>query len=504
LLSATTTKQLWLKKLILFSGGHGMNILFAASECVPFVKTGGLGDVLGALPKALKKQDVNVSVILPKYGDLSIEHKEQMVFLKSIEVPVGWRRHYCGIELLVYEGIHFYFLDNEYYFKRHGSYGFYDDGDRFAFFSRAVLEALPYLTDKPDIIHCHDWQTGLISVFLKAHYKNHPLYKDIKTIFTIHNLRYQGVFPKSVLAELLDLSDLYFHMDGLEFHGNVSYMKAGLAFADYLTTVSPTYAKEIKMPYYGEGLDGFLRKRANNLVGIINGIDYELYNPASDQFIFKTYHDYDSKVENKEKLQQSLNLPIKSDIPIISMVSRLVEQKGIDLVLHVFHEIMSLNVQFIVLGTGDKRYETVFKEFAEKYPEKVSFQNYFDEELARKIYSASDIFLMPSQFEPCGIGQLLSLRYGALPVVRETGGLYDTVAPYNEFTNEGYGFSFEHFNAHDMLHTIERAVWLYRFQPNKWRDLVSRALNLNFSWEASSKLYKKLYEDLVSSEAIHI
>jgi starch synthase len=475
-----------------------MNVLFAASECAPFIKTGGLGDVIGALPKALLKQDVGVSVILPKFGDLDFKYKEQMTFITDFEVPVGWRMQFCALEKLVHEGITFYFLDNEYYFKRHGSYGFFDDGERFAFFSRAVLEALPYLEEKTDIIHCHDWQTGLVSVLLKAHYANHPFYQDIKTVFTIHNLRYQGVYPKSVLSELLDLSELYFNMDGLEFHGNVSYLKAGLAFSDYLTTVSPSYASEIQMPYYGENMDGFLQKKNNQLVGILNGIDAEVYDPAVDDFIFTAYQDYDGKMHNKIQLQQALDLPEDAELPIISMVTRLVDQKGIDLVLHVSREILALNVQLVILGTGDAKYEHALNELAAHYPDNVRFENYFDEELARKIYAGSDIFLMPSQFEPCGIGQLLALRYGTLPIVRETGGLRDSVTPYNEFTDQGFGFSFTNYNAHDMLYTIERAVWFYKYQPNKWRSLVARAMDLDFSWEASSVQYKDLYRKLLS------
>ncbi len=474
-----------------------MHVLFAASECAPFIKTGGLGDVIAALPKALKDQNIDVSVILPKYEDLSFQYKSQMTLIKSIDVPVGWRQQYCGIEVLVHDGITFYFLDNEYYFKRHGSYGFFDDGERFAFFSRAVLEALPYLNVKPDIIHCHDWQTGPISVLLKAHYKNHPFYQKIKTIFTIHNLRYQGVYPKVVLSELLDLSDLYFQMDGLEFYGNVSYLKAGLAFSDCLTTVSPSYAEEIQTAYYGENLDGFLRKRRDQLYGIVNGIDIEVYNPATDEYIDQPYSEIEGKEENKIHLQQALELPVDKDIPILSMVTRLVDQKGIDLILHVFHEMMGLNVQFVLLGTGEERYEEIFRNLEEQYPEKVSILTYFDEAVARKIYAGSDLFLMPSQFEPCGIGQLLAFRYGTIPIVRETGGLRDTVIPYNEFTNEGNGFSFTNYSAHDMLYTIERAVWFYRFQPNKWRELVAQAMNLDFSWGASSLEYKKLYESLM-------
>ncbi|MCY9006031.1 glycogen synthase GlgA [Peribacillus frigoritolerans] len=474
-----------------------MNVVFAASECAPFIKTGGLGDVIGALPKALKKQGVHVSVILPKYGDLPNQFKQELEHMTSIEVPVGWRQQFCGIEKLVANGITYYFLDNEYYFKRHGSYGFFDDGERFAFFSRAILEALPYLEEKPDVIHCHDWQTGLVSVLMKAHYHNHPFYQDIKTIFTIHNLRYQGVYPKVVLAELLDLSELYFNIDGLEFHGNVSYLKAGLAFSNIVTTVSPSYAEEIQLPYFGENLDGFLRKRKGELKGIINGIDYEEYNPAADEHLAVPFDSYEGKMENKRQLQESLGLPVNDDVPVLSMVTRLVDQKGIDLVLHVFHEMMNQGVQFILLGTGEEQYESAFRHLADQYPNQVSVHTYFDEGLARRIYAGSDLFLMPSQFEPCGIGQLLALRYGTLPLVRETGGLRDTVIPYNQFTGEGNGFSFTNYNAHDMLHTIEQSVGLYKFQPKRWRKMAENAMKLDFSWTSSSLKYMELYESLI-------
>lgn len=477
-----------------------MHILFAASECAPFIKTGGLGDVIGALPKALKKQGVGVSVILPKFEDLPFEFKQEITHQISIEVPVGWRNQFCGIEKMVRDGITYYFLDNQYYFKRHGSYGYYDDGERFAFFSRAVLEALPYLEETPDIIHCHDWQTGPISVLLKAHYRNHPLYQNIKTVFTIHNLRYQGVFSKSVLSELLDLSELYFHMDGLEYYGNVSYLKAGLAYSDYVTTVSPSYAEEIQTDHYGEHLDGFLRKRNHQLRGIINGVDYELYDPKNDTFIFNPYSTYEGKLENKRMLQEQLNLQVDDSIPMISMVTRLVDQKGIDLVLRVFHEIMKQNVQFVLLGTGEWYYETVFRDLANQYPGRVSVNTFFNEGFSRKVYAGSDMFLMPSQFEPCGIGQLIALRYGTLPLVRETGGLRDTVKPYNQFTDEGNGFSFTNYNAHEMLYVIEQAVGLYRFQPKKWKQIAQKAMKLDYSWDASSKEYIALYKSLIGDK----
>ncbi len=475
-----------------------MNIVFAASECAPFIKTGGLGDVIGALPKTLKKLGTQVMVLLPKYGDLPQVYKDEMQFQTSIEVPVGWRRQYCGIDKLEWDGINYYFLDNEYYFKRHGSYGFFDDGERFAFFSRAILEALPHLEAKPDVLHLHDWQTGPVAALLKAHYRMNPFYESLQTVFTIHNLQYQGRYSKSVLHELLDLSELYFNPDGLEYYGDVNYLKAGLAFSNRLTTVSPSYAEEIQTFFYGEGLDGFLRKRSPDLVGILNGIDQTAYDPMTDRALAVPFEDYEGKLMNKAALQKKVGLPVEDKIPVISMVTRLVEQKGIDLVLHVFHEMMDLKVQFVLLGTGDGEYEAQFREMAAHYPDSVSYHDYFDEGLARQIYAGSDVFLMPSKFEPCGIGQLLAFRYGTVPLVRETGGLKDTVDPYNEFTGEGTGFSFTNYNAHDMFYTIERAIWLYRYQPKTWRTLSERAMELDFSWEASARQYLACYEELAA------
>ncbi|MFD2617621.1 glycogen synthase GlgA [Terrilactibacillus laevilacticus] len=473
-----------------------MNVLFAASECAPFVKTGGLGDVIGALPNSLTNQDLHISVVLPKYEDIHPKYIESLEFVTSINVSVGWRQQYCGILKLEQDEVTYYFLDNEYYFKRHGSYGYHDDGERFAFFSRAVLESVPHFKDKPDIIHCHDWQTGPISVMLKAHYSQNPFYKDIKTVFTIHNLRYQGIYPKVVLYDLLELDDSYFHINGLEFYGNVNYMKAGLAYSDWITTVSPSYAEEIQWSYYGEQLDGFIRTRQNHLVGIINGIDDISYNPDTDDDLFQHYSDIAGKQLNKQKLQKKLHLPVRNDTPVVSMITRLVDQKGIDLILRVFHEMMSYDVQFVLLGTGDYRYEQAFKDLGFQYPDKASINIYFDESLARQIYSGSDLFLMPSQFEPCGIGQLIAFRYGTIPIVRETGGLKDTVTPYNEFTDEGTGFTFSNFNAHDMLYTIERALGFFH-QTEKWQSLVEQAMKLDFSWDASAEKYHSLYKKLL-------
>ncbi|BBN98922.1 glycogen synthase GlgA [Sporolactobacillus terrae] len=474
-----------------------MNVLFAASESAPFIKTGGLGDVIGALPKALQRDGVSVSVVLPKYMDLNSNFTDRLTYLKYFYVPLGWRHQYCGVFYCKEAGIDYYFLDNEYYFKRSGSYGYADDGERFAFFARAVLELLPHLAKKTDLIHCHDWQTGLISVFLRAHYRSNPFYQNMRTLFTIHNLRYQGVFPKSVLGDLLGLDQTYFHKDGLEFYDHVSYMKAGLAYSDLLTTVSPTYAQEIQYPYFGENLDGFLRWNHDKLSGIINGIDQELYNPLTDQALYETYSATQGKQANKQALQSDLGLPVDEATPMIAMITRLTDQKGIDLVLSVFHEIMKLDVQFVLLGTGERNYEDAFKWLAECYPNAVSVNIYFDDSLARKIYAGSDLFLMPSKFEPCGIGQLLAMRYGSLPIVRETGGLNDTVVPYNGFTHEGNGFSFTNYNAHDMLYTIERAIHLFRNNRHVFDELTNRAMGLDFGWDQSANDYLNLYRRIV-------
>ncbi|MFT8362352.1 MAG: glycogen synthase GlgA [Sporolactobacillus sp.] len=476
-----------------------MNVVFAASECVPFIKTGGLGDVVGALPKALVHKKVQVSVILPKYKKLSPAYLERMTFIKSITVPVGWRNQYCGIFMLQMDDITYYFLDNEYYFNRDGCYGYYDDGERFAFFSRAVLDVLPHLPVHADLIHCHDWQTGPVCALLKSHYfQSQPFYQTIRTLFTIHNLQYQGVYPRSVLHDLLDLDESFFQSNGLEFYGNVSYMKAGLAFADRLSTVSATYANEIQMSYYGEHLDGFLRWRSHDLHGIINGIDRSRYSPSSDSALVAPFNQPEGKRANKKALQSQLGLPVDEQVPMIAMITRLVSQKGIDLVLRVFHEIVDLNCQFVLLGTGDYEFEQAFQHLETKNSNKFSCNIYFDDTLARRIYAASDLFLMPSKFEPCGIGQLLALRYGSLPLVRETGGLKDTVVAYNEYTDEGYGFSFTNYNAHDMLNVIRHAVQLYADDPQTWARLVSRAMSLNFGWDASAAQYIELYQEMTN------
>ncbi|KAF1856359.1 hypothetical protein Lal_00049274 [Lupinus albus] len=461
-------------------------VLFVAAEAVPFIKTGGLADVIGSLPKELVKEGVDARVILPKYSEIPSHYREIMEPVHILEVPVGWRRQYCGIEKLEYQGITFYFIDNEYYFKRKGLYGHYDDGERFAYFCRAVLESLPYLDFTPDILHCHDWHTAVIPVLLAAHYRE--AYPELRT----------GVFAKEVLGDLLSLGEEYFTAGRLEFFGAVNYMKGGLVFADRLTTVSPTYAEEIKTPYFGEKLDSLLQSRGNDLYGIINGLDYDLYNPRIDDCIAVpyTWRSSGRKLKNKMKLQEHVGLPVRADVPVVAIVSRLVAAKGLDLVAHVIEEIIAEDIQLIVLGTGEERYEGMFRLAAHRYPDKVSANIFFGEELAHKIYAGADIFLMPSCFEPCGIGQLIALRYGTLPVVRETGGLKDTVQPYNEYTGEGNGFSFANYNAHDMLDTLRRALAVYR-QGDVWERIIRNAMRSDYSWSQSAQQYRELYHQLV-------
>lgn len=474
-----------------------MKILFTASEAYPFIKTGGLGDVAYALPKALTDAGTDIRVILPKYISIPDSYKNKMTTIATFNVQVGWRNQYCGLQYLEYNGVKFYFIDNEYYFKRDGCYGYYDDGERFCFFSRAVLEAINHMGDfMPDIIHCNDWHTAIIPVLLRAQHEN---LSHIKTIFTIHNLRYQGVFSKNVLSELLNLDDYYYDEERLKYYDAVSFMKGAINYADLITTVSRTYAEEIRHPFYGEGLHGLLASK-NNMIGIVNGIDYDLFNPETDKNIYKNYSvkNIEDKAFNKLSLQKDLGLPEDKNIPMIGIVSRLVQQKGLDLIACVLNDILQLNVQLVVLGTGDPEYENLIKHAAWSNPEKVSANIFFDNSLAQKIYAASDIFLMPSLFEPCGIGQLIAQRYGSLPVVRETGGLKDTVLPFNEYSGTGNGFSFTNYNAHDMLYTIKRAVYFYE-SKNLWKHIVENAMALDNSWKASADKYMEAYKKLMEA-----
>lgn len=478
-----------------------MKVLFAVSECIPFVKSGGLADVAGSLPKQLKNLGIDVRVIMPKYGTIPDEFRQQMKKITEHTVQVGWRNQYCGIEELHLDEVHYYFIDNEYYFKREKLYGFYDDGERFAYFCRAVIDSLPYLDFYPDVIHCHDWHTAMISFLLKVQYKNRGEYQNIRSVLTIHNLKFQGIMPRETVGDLFGLSDEHINMNELEYYGNVNLLKGGIVSADKITTVSSTYREEIQVEYYGEGLDGLLRKRKNDLIGILNGIDDDFYNPEKDNFIYTRYNEetFLKKKENKQMMQQQFALPINEEIPLMVLISRLTKQKGIELVRGVFHEIMENDIQFIILGTGEEEFEHFFREMEHHYPNKFKAYIAFHEPLAHQLYAASDLFLMPSKFEPCGLGQMIALKYGSIPIVRETGGLNDTVKPYNEFTGEGNGFTFRNFNAHDMLYTIRRALTFYE-NKNIWNRLVKRGMAIDNSWNKSALQYKNLYGELIRGE----
>ncbi|WP_163527758.1 glycogen synthase GlgA [Halobacillus ihumii] len=478
-----------------------MNVLMVGSECTPFIKTGGLADVLGSLPQALVEQGHQVRVVLPKYEEMEEEWKSQLTLLHKLNIQIGWRNQYAGVEYLEYDGIPVYFIDNEYYFKRSNLYGYEDEAERFVFFNKAVLEMVRALDWSPDILHCHDWQTGLIPVFLHTHYQNDEKLNGMKTLFTIHNLKYQGVFADSVLHDLMDLDEKMMTEDRLEFFGDINFMKGALNYADAITTVSETYAKEIQTPYYGENLDGVLRKQSEWLAGIVNGINTKDYNPLSDESLaFPFRSSLSKKVQNKMWLQEKLQLPVRRDVPMIGIVSRLVEQKGFDLIARVMDELLyHEDIQLVLLGTGEYDYEKMFEWAQVKYPEKVSANIMFSESLSRQVYAASDMFLMPSRFEPCGIGQLIALRYLAVPIVRETGGLKDTVKPFNEQTEEGNGFTFANYNAHDMLFTIRRALELYH-EEDVWKKLVKNMVKTQFPWKYSARRYGEVYQSTLQKQ----
>lgn len=480
-----------------------MKVLFTVSECVPFIKSGGLADVAGALPKELKKLGADVRVILPKYSLIHEEYRDMMKKETEITVPVGWRQQFCGIETMEYEGIRYYFLDNEYYFYRDSLYGHYDDAERFSFFCRGVLDAIKVIDFQPDIIHSHDWHTGMLSYLLKEVYMQDDFYKKMKTVFTIHNLQFQGIFPFSILQDLLGID--HEKCASIEFYGNVNFMKAAIETSDFITTVSPTYKDEIQTVYYGERLDGLLSAKSTSLTGILNGIDDEVYNPATDTAIVENYQVKTSnkKTLNKLALQSFFGLPVNENIPIISMVTRLTKQKGLDLVTRVLDTLLNENIQMIVLGTGEKEFEDFFREMESRYPTKFKAYIGFDEKLAHQIYAGTDMFLMPSKFEPCGLGQLIALRYGTIPIVRETGGLNDTVRSYREDTEEGNGFTFRNFNAHDMLHTIHRAIEFFN-NDYVWHQLVQEAMSQDYSWGQSAQKYHELYNQLVTRSEVHV
>ena len=480
-----------------------LKIWFASSEVDPYLKTGGLADVAGSLPRALRKSGVDIRVVMPKYGQIPKEYVEQMEFLGSVEVDLTWRRQYCGVFRLVLNGTHCYFLDNEYYFKRDTPYGHGDDGERFAFFSRAILEVLPLIGFQPDILHLNDWQTGMTPVFLDAHFrrwKGNGFYRNMRTVFTIHNLRYQGIFPKEMMDSVLGLDWSWFHDGGVADRDCVSFMKGALNQATRITTVSRTYAEEIRGEFFGEGLNGTINRRAADLRGIVNGIDFEHNNPMNDSRLVAPFSakDLSGKAINKAALQKQHHLPVRADVPMVGIISRLVDQKGFDLVAHVLEELLQQDLQLIILGTGDKQYEDLFRSAHHRYPQKVSAHMKYDSTLAQMIYGSCDLFLMPSLFEPCGLSQLFSMRYGTVPVVRETGGLKDTVIPFNPDTGEGTGFTFQNYNAHEMKDALLRALAVYRDKP-RWEHIVHTCMEQDFSWEHAAREYAALYAEMVET-----
>jgi starch synthase len=482
-----------------------VKVLFTVSECVPFIKSGGLADVAGSLPKELLSLGTDVRVMLPKYGKISAAYKNKMKKVTEFSVPIGWRNQYCGIEELVLDGVTFYFIDNEYYFNRDGLYGYFDDGERYAFFNKAVLESLVHLDFFPDVIHCHDWHTAMIPFLLRVNYYDKARYGFIRTVFTIHNLQFQGIFPKEVLTDLLGLNERFFHPDQLEFFGNMNFMKGGIVAADKITTVSPTYRSEIQTPFFGEKLDGLLMKRDEDLTGILNGIDEDFYNPEKDSFLKHPFSKKElvNKQKNKLDIQKQYHLPEKRETPLMVMVTRLTKQKGLDLVTCVLDELLQEDIQMVVLGTGDWEFEQFFQSKAAQYPDKLKTHIGFDEVLAHRLYAGADLFLMPSLFEPCGLGQLIAMKYGAIPVVRETGGLNDTVHAFTENSGEGNGFSFQNFNAHDMLYTIKRAIHFYHHKPI-WQKIVQEAMSRDYSWAQSAFKYNQLYAELVTRSESHV
>ena len=477
-------------------------IVFASSEAVPFIKTGGLADVAGSLPKCFDRNYFDIRVILPKYACMRQEWKDKMDYITHFYMDLGYKNCYVGIMHIEYEGVHFYFIDNEYYFSGPSPYtsDVVWDMERFAFFSKAVLSILPVIGFQPNIIHCHDWQTGLVPVYLHDSFQQNPFFWGIKTIMTIHNLKFQGVYDVKTVQGITGLSDYYFTPDKLEAYKDGNLLKGGIVFADAITTVSATYAEEIKTPFYGEGLDGLLRARQGSLRGIVNGIDYDDFNPETDPHITANYNQRTfrkEKVKNKVQLQRDLGLNEDPNVMMIGMVSRLTDQKGFDLVAYIMDELCQDAVQIVVLGTGEERYENMFRHFDWKYHGKVSARIYYDEALSHRIYASSDVFLMPSLFEPCGLSQLMSLRYGTIPIVRETGGLKDTVIPYNQFEGTGTGFSFCNYNAHEMLGVIRYAEKVFYDEKRQWNKLVDRAMQVDFSWRNSAAQYEEMYNWLI-------
>lgn len=479
-----------------------IKVAFVASEAAPFAKTGGLADVAGSLPKALNSDSVNVVVYMPLHIKISPTYRDQMTFVGYTTVNMGWRTQYVGLLTMKYDGVDYYFIDNEFYFKRHALYGEGDDAERYIFFSKAVLAAIKMIGEKPDIIHTNDWHAASVNVLLDYYKKHDPFYEGIKTVFTIHNLRYQGVFDPYIMGDLMNLPYEYYTEDRLKFYESINILKGGIVFSDHVTTVSKSYAHEITYPYFGENLDGVINKYHDKLSGIVNGIDYDIYSPQTDANIpvnydFKTI---ERKKEIKMHLQVKFGLPVDADIPMLAIVSRLADMKGLDLIEHILEELLSLDVQLVVLGTGDLHFENLFKYYQYRYPNKLAARIYFDQHESHSIYAGSDLFLMPSLFEPCGLSQLIALRYGTIPVVRQIGGLKDTVIPYNKFTGEGNGFGFVNYNAHELLFTIKDALEQYK-NDEVWRGLIEHAMEADHSWERSSKEYLAVYAKVLGRES---
>ena len=466
-------------------------ILFVASESTPFIATGGLAEVIGSLSKALAATGrFDVRVVIPLFSDIKKEYRDQFTYLGNLYVHLAWRNQYCGIFTYVKDGVTFYFIDNEFYFKRPGCYGYYDDGERFAFFSRSVLEIMPFLNFYPDVMHCHDWQAALAAIYLKTNYCFREEYQFIRALFTIHNIEYQGQYSLDLLSDLFDIYGKYQYL--VEYNNSINLMKGAIECCERFSTVSPKYAEEIKDPYYAHGLDPIIRNNAFKLTGILNGIDDVGYNCELDKHLYANYtpDDFSNKAVCKRELQKLLGLPEKTDTPIISMVSRLVSHKGLDLVTNVIEEILQDDVQIVILGTGDAHFEGFFTDLAKKYPDKLSANIVFNGDLSRKIYSGSDIFLMPSKSEPCGLSQMIACRYGTVPIVRETGGLYDSIKPLVN------GYTFTNYNAHDMMYVVREAIANYK-NKEEWKKLMYRAATTDFSWSHSAKDYEALYLDML-------
>ena len=474
-----------------------MKILFASSEVAPFIKTGGLADVAGSLPKALAQAGHEVKVILPLYEGIGGEWRSQMTFLKYFNVTLSWRQVYCGVFSLERDGVTYWFVDNEYYFKRSSIYGHYDDGERFAYFSRAVVEAVGWLDWRPDVLHCNDWQTALVPIYLLEEKYRIPQLGRAKSVFTIHNIEYQGRYGDQVLEDVIGLDKSYFNEGMLAYHDDVNLMKGAIMASNFVTTVSPTYANELKIPFYAHGMDGVINQQSGKVQGILNGIDMDLYNPATNPGLasnFTADDPVEGKLACKLALQRAVGLQENADVPIIACISRLVGHKGFSLVTDVLHQIMGMNVQMVVLGTGDWQFEEAFRNAQQQYPGRFSAQITYSGPLSTMIYAGADLFLMPSVSEPCGLSQMIAMRYGTVPIVRETGGLKDTVFPYNKFTGEGRGFTFTDINANDMLWVIREAVDLYYNNKEAWRGLQKEGMTADFSWDHSAQQYLDIYQ----------